>query len=150
VTVEVVKQINPKPYFGGYRNNRTGQAYHHAFTQTDQVANYHAEKLERQVQTYEYQSKSTCMMREMGVQMEVGLGQECEKTGLYIDCRNDKIIKPNKEYFSSQMWAKEREETTLYIQCRVRAWFARKRAYELRKRRDDKESELQQKQDELQ
>jgi hypothetical protein len=47
--------------------------------------------------------------------MDVGLGQECEKTGLYMDCRNDKIIKPNTEYFSSQMWAKEREETTLYI-----------------------------------
>jgi hypothetical protein len=113
------------------------------------VANYHAEKLERQVQTYEYQSKSTNMMREMGCQMEVGFGQECEKTGLYLDCRNDKIIKPNREYFSSQMWAKEREETTLYIQCRVRAWFARRRAYQLRKRRDDKDQELQEKQDDL-
>jgi hypothetical protein len=47
--------------------------------------------------------------------MEVGLGRECEKTGLYIDSRNDKIITPNKEYFSSAMWAKEREDTTLYI-----------------------------------
>lgn len=90
------------------------------------------------------------MMREMGCQMEVGLGQECEKTGLYIDCRQDKIIKPNKEYFSSQMWAKEREETTLYIQCRVRAWFARRRAFQLRKLRDDKDAELRARQEELQ
>lgn len=74
--------------------------------------------------------------------MEVGLGQTCEKTGLYLDCRRDKIIKPNDEYFSSAMWAKEREETTLYIQCRVRSWFARRRAFKLRKDRDDKHSEI--------
>merc|ERR1719498_346742 len=81
--------------------------------------------------------------------MEIGLGQQCEKTGLYIDCRKDKIIRPNKEYFSSQMWAKEREDTTLYIQCRVRAWFARSRASALRKLRDDKDAELKRRQEEL-
>jgi len=81
--------------------------------------------------------------------MDVALGRECEKTGLYIDCRQDKIIRPNKEYFSSKMWAKEREETTLYIQCRVRAWFARRRAFKLRKLRDDKDAELQARQAEL-
>lgn len=48
------------------------------------------------------------------------------------------------------MWAKEREETTLYIQCRVRAWFARRRAFQLRKLRDDKDQELRQRQLELQ
>ena len=89
-------------------------------------------------------------MREMGCQMEVGLGEQCEKTGLYIDCRKDKIIKPNKEYFSSQMWNKEREDTTLYIQCRVRAWFARRRAFKLRKQKNDKDAELEARQEELQ
>ena len=74
VTVEVQKQEKMKPYFGGFRNNRTGMAYHHAFTQTDQQANYHPEKNERIIQTYEYKTKSTIMMREMGVQMDVGLG----------------------------------------------------------------------------
>ena len=67
------------------------------------------------VQTYEYKTKSTIMMREMGVQMDVGLGMKPETTGLYHDTRNDKIIRPNKNYFSSIMWAKEREDTTLYI-----------------------------------
>lgn len=66
-----------------------------------------------------------------------------------MDTRKDKIITPNKSYFSSKMWAKEREQTTLYIQCRVRAWFARKRAYELRKVRDDKDAELRRRQEEL-
>lgn len=90
------------------------------------------------------------MMREMGVQMDVGLGLAIENTGLYSDTRKDKIIRPNKNYFSSKMWAKEREDTTLYIQCRVRAWFARKRAYHLRKIRDDKDAELRRRQEELQ
>lgn len=82
--------------------------------------------------------------------MDVGLGKRCETTGLYMDTRNDKIIRPNLNYFSSKMWAKEREDTTLYIQCRVRAWFSRKRAYQLRKIRDDKDAELKRRQDELQ
>lgn len=86
----------------------------------------------------------------MGVQMDVGLGRKCETTGLYMDTRKDKIITPNKNYFSSRMWAKEREDTTLYIQCRVRAWFSRKRAYQLRKIRDDKDAELKRRQNELQ
>ena len=89
------------------------------------------------------------MMREFGVQMDVGLGIKCENTGIYMDTRKDKIIRPNKHYFSSKMWAKEREDTTLYIQCRVRAWFARKRAYNLRKLRDDKDAELRRRQEEL-
>lgn len=89
-------------------------------------------------------------MREMGVQMDVGLGKKCETTGLYMDTRSDKIIRPNGSYFSSKMWAKEREDTTLYIQCRVRAWFSRKRAYQLRKIRDDRDAELKKRQDELQ
>lgn len=81
--------------------------------------------------------------------MDVGLGVKCENTGLYHDTRKDKIIRPNKNYFSSTMWAKEREDTTLYVQCRVRAWFARKRAFQLRKIRDDKDAELQRRQLEL-
>ena len=35
VTVEVEKATRPKPYLGGYRNNRTNLVYHHAFAQTD-------------------------------------------------------------------------------------------------------------------
>lgn len=81
--------------------------------------------------------------------MDVGLGIKCENTGIYMDTRKDKIIRPNKNYFSSKMWAKEREDTTLYIQCRVRAWFARKRAYNLRKLRDDRDAELKRRQEEL-
>ena len=37
-----------------------------------------------------------------------------EKAGIYVDSRNDKIIYP-KKYFSSAMWGKQREATTLKI-----------------------------------
>lgn len=80
------------------------------------------------------------MMREFGTQME--------KTGLYIDHRKDKIIYP-KPYFSSEMWKKQREEITLFIQCHVRAYFARKQTNSLRKLRDDRDMELLSKQDDL-
>ena len=58
------------------------------------------------VQTYQYKTKSTIMMREFGVQME--------KSDLYIDKRKDKIMYPT-SYFHSEMWKKQREELTLFI-----------------------------------
>ena len=61
------------------------------------------------------------MMREMGVQMDVGLGRQCEITGLFMDTRNDKIITPNKNYFSSKMWAKEREDTKTKMRCKQKS-----------------------------
>ena len=71
-----------------------------------------------------------------------------EKNGIYIDQRQDKIIYP-KKYFSSAMWNKKREATTLKVQCHVRAWFARKTANGLRKKRDDRDNELLTKQADL-
>jgi hypothetical protein len=72
-----------------------------------------------------------------------------ETAGLFIDRRDDKIIYPRK-YFSSQMWTKQREETTLFIQCRVRGWFARVRADKLRKTKNDRDAELLARQADLQ
>jgi hypothetical protein len=92
------------------------------------------------VQTYEYKTKSTTMMREFGVQME--------KDGLYIDRRCDKIVYP-KPYFSSAMWNKKRAETTLYIQCRFRAWFAIIIAAKLLKQKHDRDQEFLSRQAEL-
>ena len=71
-----------------------------------------------------------------------------EKNDIYIDQRKDKIIYPQ-PYFSSEMWKKQREETTLFIQCHIRGWFSRKQANSLRKLRDDRDMELLSKQDEL-
>ena len=47
------------------------------------------------------------------------------------------------------MWKKQREDTTLFIQCHVRGWLARKQANGLRKLRDDRDMELLKKQDDL-
>ena len=80
------------------------------------------------------------MMREFGTQME--------KPDLFIDQRKDKIIYP-KPYFSSEMWKKQQDETTLYIQCHVRGWFSRRRANALRKMRDDRDMELLKKKEEM-
>lgn len=140
VTVEIDKFTGTKPYIGGYVNRRNDVAYHHAFSQTDQQSSYHAQKLTREVQTYQYNTKSSIMMREFGTQME--------KPGLFIDTRKDKTIKP-KTYFSSDQWKKQRWDRTLYIQCQIRGWFARRKAAELRKNRNDKDLELLRKQEEL-
>lgn len=144
VTVEVEKAVREKPYIGGYANKKSDnsgtQIYHHAFTQTDQQSTYHPQKLTREIQTYQYNTKSSLMMREFGTQME--------KPGLFIDKRKDKVIKP-KPYFSSDEWKKQRWEKTLYIQCQIRGWFARRRAGELRKKRNDRDLELLRKQEEL-
>ena len=72
-----------------------------------------------------------------------------EQPGLYIDQRQDKIIYPGK-YFSSAMWSKQRADTTLYIQCRIRAWFARRITNALKNKQRDKNQELESKQVELQ
>ena len=70
-----------------------------------------------QVQTYQYKTKSSKMMREFYAQTE--------KVGLHIDTRDDKPMAA-KPYFTSEMWEAQREEHTLYIQCMVRGWFARR------------------------
>jgi len=52
-------------------------AYDNAFTQTDQTLTYHPEKKTREIQTYQYKTKTSHMMREFGTSME--------KADLYID-----------------------------------------------------------------
>jgi len=47
------------------------------------------------------------------------------------------------------MWKKQRENTSLSIQCHARSWFARKEANGLRKVRDDRDMELLRKQEDL-
>ena len=140
VTVEVEKAKKEKPYIGGLLNRKNETRYYHAFTQTDQQSTYHPQKFTREVQTYQYETKSSSMMREFGTQME--------KPGLFIDTRKDKKVKP-KPYFSSDEWKKQRWDKTLYVQCQIRGWFARRKAAELRKQRNDKDLELLRKQEEL-
>ena len=140
VTVDVEKAQRKKAYLGGYGNKRTKLSYHHAFTQTDQTATPHAEKFHREIQTYQYKTKSSKMMREFGTQME--------RAGLFLDSREERrmIAKP---YFSSRMWNERRLEKTLFIQRIVRGWFARMRARKKREQRDSEQRELLAKEEEM-
>lgn len=123
VTVQVDKFKGDKAFIGGFRSQANGLAYHNAFTQTDQQITYHPEKKTKEIQTFQYNTKCSSMMREFGTQME--------KSDLYIDQRNDKIVYP-KPVYTSTKWCKDRAAFTLYIQCRVRGWFARKLSNKLR------------------
>ncbi|CAK9040888.1 unnamed protein product [Durusdinium trenchii] len=95
ISVHVQRPVMDKPYFGGYRNKMTGATYHHAVTQTApiQKKDVHIIRFHREAQTYEYRTRSTQCKREAGTQME--------KVGLYVDQRDDVVMKPRRPYFSS-------------------------------------------------
>jgi hypothetical protein len=141
VTVEVEKAWKNKPYLGGYRNKATGQEFHNACTNTDQIKRSYKEKYHREVQVYQYRTRSTVMKRECGTQMD--------KVGnVWVDPRTDKILEPQ-PYFSGDMWDDMRAKATLYIQCCIRRWFSIKRRKALKNLRDEKDKEILQKEEEL-
>ena len=96
----------------------------------------------KEIQTYQYNTKCTAMMREFGTDAQF------YKPGLYFDKRNDKIVYP-KPVYTSEQWLEDRTKNTLSIQCHVRGWFARKKANKLRQVRDDRDMELLRKQEQL-
>mmetsp|Transcript_78594 Transcript_78594/g.143167 ORF Transcript_78594/g.143167 Transcript_78594/m.143167 type:complete len:543 (-) Transcript_78594:144-1772(-) len=132
VTVHVQRPVMEKPYLGGYRNKETGASYHHAVTQTAplQKKEIHTIRFHREVQTYEYRTRSTQCKRENGTQMA--------KHGLYIDTREDKILTPRKPYFSSADKSALILEKCVIVQCHARGMFARRRARQLRKEKHER------------
>ncbi|CAG9315589.1 unnamed protein product [Blepharisma stoltei] len=141
VTVEVIKASGQKPYLGGYRNSTTRLNYYHSATNTDQPRREYKEKFHREVQVFQYRTRSTIMKKEFGTQME--------KPGLVsIDPRRDVEVEPG-EYFTSEMWEEVREKAALYIQCCTRRWFAYKRRRELKRIRDSNDRKIIEKQEEL-
>jgi len=131
VAVYVERPTMEKPYLGGYRNKQSGSQYHHASSQTPRpqketgVIKYH-----RETQTYEHRTRSTQSKRECGTQMP--------KAGLYITEETDRVMEPRVPYFSSADLAALTLEKVVIIQCHARGMFARKRARQLRKDRDDR------------
>jgi len=120
VNVEVEKAKGAKPYIGGYVNKRDGAVYHNAFAQTDQYEKPHPVMYHRGVQSYQFKTEETDMMREFSTQTPV--------PGIVVETRTDKVLEA-KPYFTSEMWMKQREVTTLYIQRMVRGWLARRYFY---------------------
>ncbi len=115
---------------GGFVSKTNGSYYYHAYAQTDQYKNKHIIKEEREVQTYQYVTRSTKMNREFGTQME--------RIGLYIDQRSDKEIQP-KPYFDHKEWYYQLEQVVVYLQKMMRGFFSRK------KKREYKEAERKKK-----
>ena len=117
MNVEVEKPKGAKPYIVGYVNKRDGADYHNAFAQTDQYEKPHPVMFHRGIQSYQFKTADTTMMREFSTQTPV--------PGLVIESRKDKVFEA-KPYFTSEMWMKQREITALYVQRMVRGWLARK------------------------
>lgn len=139
VKVELEKINYQKPYFGGFVNKTNGSYYYHSYAQTDQYKNPHIIRNEREVQTYQYKTRSTKMNREFGTQMQY--------VGLYIDPNNDKILVPTK-YFDADTWELKKESTVLYLQKMMRGFLARKLASLYRKERDDQRKSIEKKDEE--
>mmetsp|Transcript_76385 Transcript_76385/g.154963 ORF Transcript_76385/g.154963 Transcript_76385/m.154963 type:complete len:574 (+) Transcript_76385:44-1765(+) len=137
ISVHVQRPVMEKPYFGGYRNKMTGSTFHHAVTQTApiQKKDVHIIRFHREAQTYEYRTRSTQCKREAGTQME--------KVGLYVDQRDDVVMKPRRPYFSSADKAALVLEKCVMIQCHARGMLARRRTRQLRQARQERE-ELEQ------
>ncbi|CAK9085705.1 IQ and ubiquitin-like domain-containing protein, partial [Durusdinium trenchii] len=133
ISVHVQRPVMDKPYFGGYRNKMTGATYHHAVTQTApiQKKDVHIIRFHREAQTYEYRTRSTQCKREAGTQME--------KVGLYVDQRDDVVMKPRRPYFSSADKAALVLEKCVMIQCHARGMIARRRTRQLRQARQERE-----------
>jgi hypothetical protein len=141
VTVEVIKPTGSKPYIGGYKNKQSGREYFHSATNTDQFKKDYKEKFHREVQSFQFRTRSTIMKREAGSQMD--------KIGVVlIDPRKDVEIEPRR-YFTSEEWLIEREKAALYIQCCVRRWFSIKRRKELKGIRDENDQKILKRQEEL-
>mmetsp|Transcript_79585 Transcript_79585/g.170649 ORF Transcript_79585/g.170649 Transcript_79585/m.170649 type:complete len:548 (+) Transcript_79585:87-1730(+) len=134
VVVHVQRPVVEKPYLGGFRNKESGATFHHALTQTApfQKREIHAIRFHREVQTYEYRTRSTQCKRDNGTQMD--------KKGLFIDTTKDLLLEPRMPYFSSADKAALMLEKCVVIQCHARGMVARRRARQLLK---DKKERLE-------
>jgi hypothetical protein len=118
-----------KPYLGGYRDARTGLAYHHAYSQTPsdsprvpKWANA-PPKFTRETQTATLVARSTQSYRE-------GAAQTL-RHDIHTDTSTDRVLAPRK-YFTADELNLVRAAKALMIACHWRGYTARKRAAALR------------------
>eukprot|EP00002_Diphylleia_rotans_P015217 TRINITY_DN2948_c0_g1_i2.p1 TRINITY_DN2948_c0_g1~~TRINITY_DN2948_c0_g1_i2.p1 ORF type:complete len:493 (-),score=119.99 TRINITY_DN2948_c0_g1_i2:723-2003(-) len=128
IDVDIVLDLQRKPFLGGYRNKKTGTEFVHATTQTPRIADpsrmkVHKEKFHREAQTVKVATRSQLTTRESGTQMK--------KAGVFIDESNDVSFFP-RPYFTSHQLLLLKEEKAIVIQRYVRGWFARRIAKQLR------------------
>ena len=131
IPVSIDKASVPKTYLGGYRHKKTGQAYHHATTQTAAGLDHrkgwadddHERKAHRDTQTYVTKTRSQMTGREYGTQMK--------RNDLLMDDSGD-VERVAKPYFSSSQLDELKRKKTLIIQCYWRGYVARKRTWNIR------------------
>lgn len=121
--VTIIKAMQRKLYFGGYRNRSTHRIYHHAATQTPtENKGHHKENTNlrcRETQTYEFKSRSIQSVRESGTQMQ--------RVDLHLDVSKDRVLIP-RIYKSSDELMLIKRRKCVEIQRVWRGYMARSRA----------------------
>ena len=121
--VTIIKAMQRKLYFGGYRNKATHRVYHHAATQTPtENKGHHKENTNlrcRETQTYEFKSRSIQSVRESGTQMQ--------RIDLHLDVSKDRILAPRIYKSSDELMLLKRRKC-VEIQRVWRGYMARSRA----------------------
>jgi hypothetical protein len=137
IMVEVVNENRRKRYLGGYRHKKTGVEYHHASAQTLPEPRKwdSSNKNHRDTQTYDEKTRSIQTTRENGTQMT--------RPDIDLDFSKDREMSP-RQYFDSSAWAERRLRNTIIMQCYWRGYIARKRAWNLREERFQKQEDQMQ------
>ena len=124
--VAIIKAMQRKLYFGGYRNTSTDRVYHHAATQTPtENKGQHKENTNlrcRETQTYEFKSRSIQSVRESGTQMQ--------RVDLHLDVTKDRELTPRLYKSSEELMILKRRKC-VEIQRVWRGYMARSRAARL-------------------
>lgn len=130
--LEVERDPSEKPYYGGYRDSRTGVDYHHAATQCgpERVSKWANAPVRytRESQTSTVVTRSIQSKREGGAQTK--------RSDLHFDTATDREVTP-RPYFTSEQLMAVRQKAALHIQCQWRASMAREAAEALRREREE-------------
>mmetsp|Transcript_42450 Transcript_42450/g.51468 ORF Transcript_42450/g.51468 Transcript_42450/m.51468 type:complete len:531 (+) Transcript_42450:224-1816(+) len=138
--VQVQIELSSKakmPWLGGYRSKRTGVEYLHAVCQTDKkpVVWEKDKKFSRETQTYEQKTRTQQTVRDASTQMS--------RPDLILDDSMDREMESGM-YMTSEEFHQLRVKKTIVIQRYSRGWKARKRAAELRFKREERQKFLAQ------
>ncbi|KAK3235532.1 hypothetical protein CYMTET_54272 [Cymbomonas tetramitiformis] len=119
-------------WLGGYRSKRTGVEYLHAVCQTDRKPRVWEKdkKFSRETQTYDTKTRTQQTVRDACTQMA--------RPDLLLDDSMDRDMEAGR-YMTSEEHHQLRVKKTIVIQRYTRGWKARKRAAELRRKREERQ-----------
>jgi len=128
-------QKGQMPWLGGFRNKRTNVNYLHATCQTDRKPKVYEKdrQFSRDTQTYEVKMRTQQSVRDAGTQMA--------RPDLLLDDNMDREMLSGR-YMTSEEHHLLRVKKTIVLQRYSRGWKARKRAAELRRKREERQAFL--------